>query len=66
MGGFIAVEPQEDRMTIEAQHEFATTLQLQEKFDDAERHQKDVLDKAKTYLKEDLVWEATSMSTTAG
>jgi len=44
---------EEDRMTIEAQHEFATILQLQEKFDDAERQQKDVLDKAKTYLKED-------------
>ena len=56
--GFIAVEAQEDRMTIEAQHEFASTLQLQEKFQDAEREQRDVLEKAKRSLTEDL-WEAT-------
>ena len=54
--GFIAVEAQEDRMTIEAQHEFASTLQLQEKFQDAEREQRDVLEKAKRFLTEDL-WE---------
>ena len=44
-----------DRMTIEAQQEFAKTLQLQRKFKDAEQNQREVLRKAKKYLEEDLV-----------
>ena len=44
-----------DRMTIEAQQEFAKTLQLQRKFKDAETNQREVLRKAKKYLEEDLV-----------
>ncbi|CAK9017992.1 unnamed protein product [Durusdinium trenchii] len=44
---------EDDRMTIEAQHQYATTLQLQRKFTDAEPLQQEVLKVAEGKFKDD-------------